>query len=142
MARLLDAVTKARVAPVPRQCWWNALRAAKLLSRRKGIVVRYVEGYAVMSCFPIPISHGWIEMDGETVEVTTDELFAAYFPGVRYDPKTTRSRQTMPIAEFHHRTPEVMAAMAEAMIAAHAHAFGQPVEAMRRFMGGGAMLEA
>lgn len=129
MVRVLEQALKDRLGVLPKQCWWNALRAAKFLAKRKGLKVEYVEGWAVMNCAPIPYSHGWIEVDGEVVETTHDEPARAYFPGVRYDPKATRARQTMPIA-FMGNEP----GMRDAMVAAHAEAVGVTPEEMLAFL--------
>lgn len=131
MVRVLEQALKDRLGVLPKQCWWNALRAAKALAKRKGVKVEYVEGYAVMRDFRIPYAHGWIEVNGEVVETTHDEPAAAYFAGVRYDPKTTRAKSTMPLA---YRAQDER--MTVAMVAAHAEAFGVTPEDMRAFLSG------
>jgi hypothetical protein len=69
------------------RCWYNALVA---VSRVKGNAF-YVEGYSVIwGRKGITLGeHGWIELDGEIIELTPDwpdwscERIM-YFPGVRY----------------------------------------------------------
>ena len=125
----------------PTQCWWNALRVGALIRRRRrAAVVRYVEGFAIMPKCGIPFEHGWLSVDGATVEPTLDAVCPSYFPAREYEIPEAKQlerahrKRGMPLTGW----PVMLdrAAWQEANIAVHAAAFGQSTDTIRAFFGG------
>lgn len=63
------------------ECFYNSFKALSLLPGAS-----YVEGWAVCRDLPIPLEHGWLELDGEIIDTTPAwrDSENTYFPGVRY----------------------------------------------------------
>ena len=68
-----------RTKAVPKACWDNSIQA--LYHIGKG---QYVEGWAIDLELGIPIEHGWIEVNGQIVDVTWKEENVEFFPGIKY----------------------------------------------------------
>ena len=72
------------VNAVPKACWQNAYRALlQVPALSSGC---YVEGWIVDVNLPIPIEHGWVELDGQIIDPTPVMWrdTHAYFPGLRF----------------------------------------------------------
>jgi hypothetical protein len=68
-------------ARTPRQCYWNAWRIAERL-QGEGKPAVYVEGFVVIDT--ISFEHGWVELDGEIIDVTLPKDNYTYFAGLRF----------------------------------------------------------
>lgn len=129
------------LAPVQKQCWWNAIRAANLLQRKKiARVVRYVEGWAIMDRFGIPFEHGWVTLDGKVYETTLDHRCPRYFPAAAYTPATARKHEMvqrsvgMPITGWPGlRDPS---SWRRGQILSLAVAMRTPIAEVEKFLGG------
>jgi hypothetical protein len=69
-----------RVARVPKRCYHNAYLVAAHL-QCKGQSAVYVEGFAVSR---MSFEHGWVELDGEIIDVALPDDDLAYFAGLRF----------------------------------------------------------
>jgi hypothetical protein len=67
-------------ARTPKQCYRNAWRVAMRL-REEGKPAVYVEGFAVRNK---SFEHGWVELDGEIIDVTLPDDDYTYFAGLRF----------------------------------------------------------
>ena len=106
----------------PKQCWYNS---ATLIAAIPG--AEYVEGYFAVEMrpdFKFPIEHGWLEKDGEVLDVTLAEDKGNYYAARRYTYDdmerliTGRKEIMLPI------TPDRDSAMMEARRLSHKEAFG------------------
>src|SRR5690348_12827765 len=52
----------------PRKCWANAYYALKEVPELGK--ANYVEGWIIRTAIPIPIEHGWLELDDEIIDPT------------------------------------------------------------------------
>lgn len=106
----LAATLRDRFPPRPRECWQNACAVASallrkqhhpLLTAQQRASARYVEGWAVMPQHPVVFEHGWLEVEGNVVDVTLTTACPAYFPGVTYSldeaAQAARNRRHLPI---------------------------------------------
>jgi hypothetical protein len=71
------------VNAIPRACWQNAYRALLQLPELSNGC--YVEGWIVNVDVPVPIEHGWVELDGQIIDPTPKAWTVqfTYFPGLR-----------------------------------------------------------
>lgn len=88
---LVDELLKF-IEPKPKACWRNSLNAwAALHVTSKDSRYRekhYVEGWVILPqrLGGIPITHGWLEVDGQIVDVTMRDIEAGdYYPVFRFD---------------------------------------------------------
>lgn len=148
-ARILAPHERDIVKPVLRECWWNAMRAARLLTSAKhshllfGKPVLYVEGLCVMRKYGIPFEHGWLRIGDEIVEATSDSLHQAYFAAREWPVQDARAaykraRYLMPLHLSHKPTLKDDARrMAGCYALAIAHVFG--VDAVKALRLGGSL---
>lgn len=70
----------------PALCWFNAETVLDFL-HESGVYGLYVEGWAVhiRAGTPEPFQHGWIELDGKTIDITPHHHVerGAYFPALK-----------------------------------------------------------
>ena len=71
-----------RFARKPRACFWNAWRICERLQGENKSAV-YVEGYALSDGLKI-FAYGWVELDGEIIDVTLPEIALEYFSALRF----------------------------------------------------------
>lgn len=100
-----------KVGAEPKECYKNSVLAAFATSGRE-MYVTYVEGLVKLAQWGIFISHGWLEIDGEIVDVTLEDIEPEHYHDVfRFDKdqihSLVRKRKTLPFY-FHekdgHRT--------------------------------------
>jgi hypothetical protein len=90
------------IKAIPKACWQNAYRSLmELPELSRGY---YIEGWMVDVNLPIPIEHGWVELDGQIIDPTPVMWKAthAYFSGLRFTKEevlqTVRDATELPIA--------------------------------------------
>ena len=89
--RELSRKLGAKVHAILGQCFWNAFGAVRNLPELAGAY--YVEGFIVFEDNKILNDHGWIELEGQIVEVTMPDVELAYFPVVKLSQEQVRKAQ-------------------------------------------------
>jgi hypothetical protein len=81
--RALSKQAAKMIKAVPKECWRNATRS--LLTRPELAHAHYVEGWIVLPALPVPLEHGWLELDGQIIDPTpvTWKSRHAYFAALR-----------------------------------------------------------
>lgn len=149
LERGLSIKLQRKLIPQLQKCWLNALHAVREtrgLLHAMGLGDRplmYVEGWMVLEPLPIPMEHGWLQVDDIVIEPTLplerDNKQAlpyhytfgqiAYYPAFVDTPENAMvlvsKSKSLPILPYHPDTREQQAqAYRDARHHAHVHVFG------------------
>ncbi len=84
------------------QCWNNALLAMLLYPNS----ALYVEGFVMYTPLGFPVHHGWVELDGEIIELTpiwVDSSSSNYHPITRNNLNDLLAYKNLPLSFcWHH----------------------------------------